>query len=656
MNQSAKFQQRNFQTRVAELFRATLAALAVVATWGAPTLASAQVSAPTGATSQLKPVAGQLVSFDIRKTTGAVQIPGSYLFSVTCTGLGGPYTGPNPVAVVLPSPGVSSVNVPAGALCIVKETPPAGSWNDPVFSGSGVAVMMGGGWEAKVGPVTAKGGVLTVENQRKVGPITNIGVGVAVNAAIGLNPTLTVRKILFLANDPGKFNLRIDGVIQAFAAGNNGTTGAITTSVGTHSVSEVAADDGSTDLANYITTFGGDCSATGSVTLAAGDNKTCTITNRRRVVEQLLSNSAVKQPTIASLDPAVLQAMTQLKVVKQLVPATDPGRFILIIDGQIPGGLFGGAANVGHNGTTGFVTVAAGSHIVSESGSLGTDSNNYTASFSANCPGGYVTLQLGASETCTITNMRKHGELTYGPGTAGGPGIYIVTVCATGPSCTIYGTPGQLIPITFEVWGAGGGGGGGNSNTYVLGDSTDGYMHGGSGGGGGGGGGYGKATITATVPMSGAVAFYVHVGAGGTAGVINGSWPYYSANGDSGGISEVSFGTGGTIVLVTGGVGGGAVPVTGGTGGSGTSSSGAATTSVGLPGGNGAIVTGCNGGAGGAGGVGGGPGAINNGGHGGNGGYYNAGTGLYGGCTAQSENNGRTNGDVGKNGLVKIVW
>ena len=633
---------------MAGFFRATLAALAVVATWGAPTLASAQVSAPTGATSQLKPVAGQLVSFDIRKTTGAVQIPGSYLFSVTCTGLGGPYTGPNPVAVVLPSPGVSSVNVPAGALCIVKETPPAGSWNDPVFSGSGVAVMMGGGWEAKVGPVTAKGGVVTVENQRKVGPITNIGVGVAVNAAIGLNPTLTVRKILFLANDPGRFNLRIDGVIQAFAAGNNGTTGAITTSVGAHSVSEVAADDGSTDLANYITTFGGDCSATGSVTLAAGDNKTCTITNRRRVVEQLLSNSAVKQPTIASVDPAVLQRMTQLKVVKQLVPATDPGRFTLIIDGQIPGGLFGGAANVGHNGTTGFVTVAAGSHIVSEIGSLGTDSNNYTASFSANCPGGYVTLQLGASETCTITNMRKHGELTFGPGT------YTVTVCASGPSCTIYGTPGQLIPITFEVWGAGGGGGGGQPrNNY----------QGGNGGGGGGGGGYGKTTITATVPMSGSVAIYVHVGVGGTAGV--GSGTYQEPISGPGGFSEVRLGSaGGTIVMkATGGAGGhmghkggGVVSGTGGVEGSVTSSSGAATNSVGLPGGNGAIVTGCNGGAGGAGGVGGGPGAINNGGYGGHGGYYNAGINLLGGCTAQSQNNGLTPGDVGKNGLVKLVW
>lgn len=624
MNQSAKFQQRNLRTRMAGFFRATLAALAVVAIWGAPTLAAAQVSAPTGATFQPKAVAGELVRFDIRKSTGAVQIPGSYLFTVTCTGPGGPYTGPNPVAVVLPSPGVSSVNVPAGALCSVKGTPPAGSWNDPLFSGSGVAVMMGGGWEAKVGPVTANGGVVTVENRRKVGLITNIGV------LGGVPPTLTVRKILIPANDSGKFNLRIDGVNQAFAAGNNGTTGAITTTVGTHSVSEVAADGTGTDLANYTTTFGGECSATGSVTLAAGDSKTCTITNRRNA-------------TLATLT-GVLQVVTQLKVVKQLLPATDAGRFALFIDGQIPGGIFGGAANVGHNGTTGFVTVAAGPHFISESGSLGTDANNYTASFSANCPGGHITLQPGVSETCTITNIRKHGASTYGPGT------HTVTVCASGPSCTIYGTPGQSIPITFEVWGAGGGGGGGQNS----------HANGGEGGGGGGGGGYGKTTITATVPMSGAVAFYVYVGVGGTAGVGSGT-NYWTPQSGPGGYSEVKLGSlFGTIVMKAAGGAGGGIATggvgAGGVGGSATSSSGAATNSAGLPGGNGAIVTGCNGGAGGAGGVGGGPGAINNGGHGGHGGYYNAGSVLFGGCTAHGDDYGLTPGAVGKNGLVKLVW
>ena len=636
MNQIAKFQQRNFQTRVAELFRATLAALAVVATCGTPTGASAQVGAPPAATSQPRPAAGGVVRFEIRKSTGAVQIPGSYLFTVTCNGLGGPYTGPNPVAVVLPGQGVSSVNVPAGALCTIKETPPAGSWNDPVFSGSGVAVMMGGSWEAKVGPVIASGGVVTVENRQKVGPITSTAGGVAVNVATGEKPKLTVRKILVPANDPGKFNLRIDGINQAFAVGNNGTTGAIATTVGAHTVSEVAADGTSTDLGNYTTTFGGDCSATGSVTLAAGDSKTCTITNQRRFEVSAIT---------LSVPPGVIQqtptAVTQLKVVKQLVPATDAGRFSLLIDGQIPGGLFGGAAIVGNNGTTGFVTVQAGPHIVSESGSLGTNANNYTASFSANCPGGNITLQPGTSETCTITNIRKHGASSYGPGT------HTVTVCASGPSCTIYGTPGQLIPITFEVWGAGGGGGRGGSGGGEF------ARAGGHGGGGGGGGGYGKATITAIVPMSGTVAFYVRVGFGGTA---NQEGPAE--------FSEVRYGSaGGTIVMRPTGGNGGRMGLhdwgesgIGGVGGRGSLTSSSGDGTIGFPGGNGAIVSGCNGGAGGAGGVGAGPGAINNGGHGGHGGYFNAGASLFGGCTAQSMDNGLTSGAAGNNGLVKIVW
>lgn len=108
-----------------------------------------------------------LASFEIRKVTDNAPVPGSYLFTVTCTGSGGPYTGPNPVSVVLPTPGVTSVNVPAGSLCIVKETPPAGSWNVPVYEGSHVAVMMGGPWEAKIGPVNANGGIVKVTNKQK---------------------------------------------------------------------------------------------------------------------------------------------------------------------------------------------------------------------------------------------------------------------------------------------------------------------------------------------------------------------------------------------------------------------------------------------------------------------------------------------------------
>jgi hypothetical protein len=107
-------------------------------------------------------------SFVIRKSTGAVPYPGTYLFNVTCSGPGGPYTGPNPVSVVFPSPGASTVNVPAGAICGIIELPPAtGSWLPPGFTGTGVGVFSGAPWEAKVGPITGNGGSVLVSNQPK---------------------------------------------------------------------------------------------------------------------------------------------------------------------------------------------------------------------------------------------------------------------------------------------------------------------------------------------------------------------------------------------------------------------------------------------------------------------------------------------------------
>ena len=93
-------------------------------------------------------------------------------------------------------------------------------------------------------------------------------------------PRLTVRKVLSPAGDPGRFNLRIDGTVRASGVGSGGSTGAIEVSAGTHTVSETAAPG--TDLANYTRTIGGDCAPGGSVTVAAGQSKTCTITNVRK--------------------------------------------------------------------------------------------------------------------------------------------------------------------------------------------------------------------------------------------------------------------------------------------------------------------------------------------------------------------------------------
>ncbi len=82
-------------------------------------------------------------------------------------------------------------------------------------------------------------------------------------------PTLTVTKIV--VNDDGgekdvaDFALFIDGVPTLSGV-------ATSTSPGGHAVSETA-DSG------YTGVFGGDCTADGSITLAAGDSKTCTITN-----------------------------------------------------------------------------------------------------------------------------------------------------------------------------------------------------------------------------------------------------------------------------------------------------------------------------------------------------------------------------------------
>jgi prealbumin domain-containing protein len=93
-------------------------------------------------------------------------------------------------------------------------------------------------------------------------------------------PRLTVRKVLSPAGDPGRFNLRIDGTVRASGVGNGGSTGALEVTAGTHTVSETAAPG--TNLADYTRTIGGDCAASGTVTVAAGQSRTCTITNVRR--------------------------------------------------------------------------------------------------------------------------------------------------------------------------------------------------------------------------------------------------------------------------------------------------------------------------------------------------------------------------------------
>ncbi len=110
---------------------------------------------------------GRDARFTIRKRTGDRIVPGTYVFTVACTGPNGPYN--TTASVVLPTPGVSTVVVPAGSTCSVIETPPPGNWGVPTYSGSGVNVQAGAPWEARVGPVNGIAGNLMVHN--RPGPV-----------------------------------------------------------------------------------------------------------------------------------------------------------------------------------------------------------------------------------------------------------------------------------------------------------------------------------------------------------------------------------------------------------------------------------------------------------------------------------------------------
>lgn len=237
----------------------------------------------------------------------------------------------SPTTVILPSVGstttitVSAAGLPAGADSIqvnIQHTG-AGSVTSPacvgVFSGAtvlGPTPVTGGTAIACffIGPKVSgtTGNVMTFVLSRltsESSPITltmlvggglgtqfsagGAAIGPGTTNAITVNPapTLTVTKVLVPAADAGMFNLQVDGATAGTGAsvGNGGTTGAVPFTVGSHTVGETAVVG--TNLGDYVTTIGGDCAATGAITLASGDNKVCTITNSRLRVAQSISHT-----------------------------------------------------------------------------------------------------------------------------------------------------------------------------------------------------------------------------------------------------------------------------------------------------------------------------------------------------------------------------
>src|SRR5262249_34336142 len=181
--------------------------------------------------------------------------------------------------------------------------------------------------------------------------------------------------------DDGHFNLTIDTLdgqrVHHSVVACGGSTGAVTVSPGGYVVGEAGVAN--TDLGNYDVVIGGDCDDAGNVTVEAGEEATCLITNIRKGTPR----------------PALLA------VTKICVPADDGGRFNLTIAGQA-------SREVSCGGTLGPVAVPPGQHHVSESAGAGTSLSDYTTSIGGSCAAdGSITPAAGQAATCTITNVRK---------------------------------------------------------------------------------------------------------------------------------------------------------------------------------------------------------------------------------------------------------
>ena len=215
-----------------------------------------------------------------------------------------------------------------------------------------------------------------------------------------------MQKLLSPSDDPGRFDLRIDGKTYAFTAGNNGSTGERLVASGKHEVSEIAA--GGAKLGDYtisISCKDGNGSGTEiakggadgdlDVEVKAGADVVCVITNTRKA------------------------GTGKLELRKNLEPSNDPGTFNLFV--KQGSTVIDSESNAGDEDSTGERTVNAGTYEVSEVAAGGASLANYTTSISCKDGNGTgteiakgggdgdldVTVAAGADVVCVITNTRK---------------------------------------------------------------------------------------------------------------------------------------------------------------------------------------------------------------------------------------------------------
>ena len=238
------------------------------------------------------------------------------------------------------------------------------------FSGSGPSVSNNPGFHAGTYNLSESGGPggyatsdwVCVGGTQNDGDTITLAPGESATCTItndDIAPTLKVVKTIInndggTVTDPDAFGLKINGATVLHNAVNE-------LNIGVHTVSE----DGQP---GYLPgSWGGDCNADGTISLALADQATCTITN-----DDIAPTLTIAK-TIVNDDDGVVE---------------DPNAFGLRIDGN----------PVQHNAVN---IVSAGNHTVSEVGLTG----YVPGTWSGDCnPDGTISLVLGQNATCSITN------------------------------------------------------------------------------------------------------------------------------------------------------------------------------------------------------------------------------------------------------------
>jgi uncharacterized repeat protein (TIGR01451 family) len=226
-------------------------------------------------------------------------------------------------------------------------------------------------------------------------------------------PRLTVIKQI-IGGDGSSFDISV-GATKVLDDAGDGATDTRTYAPGSYAVSETLGN-GDAIPGGWSTSFSSDC-AQATVTLDYGDDKTCTITNSKLPILNVIKNVVGGAKTSSDFDISV--------------SANSPN----------PSSFAGSAG-----GTV--VTLLPGGYDVSED-----EDPHYTASYSADCKDGEIAY--GESKTCTITNTRKPTgieiEKVASPTSVpepGGPVTFTFTVRNTSPADTV-----TITELTDSIYG-----------------------------------------------------------------------------------------------------------------------------------------------------------------------------------------------------------